>query len=97
MKKRILHALFMLLLSVIWLFPYDMMNPAEWVLSAGFFAAVLCIVLIRQKTVALCAAAVISVGMVFYDVRFLAVAAFSVSVTALAFAARECRCPQTDQ
>ena len=89
MKKRLLNALFLLLLSAVWLFPFDTMMFAEWILAAGFFAAVLCLVLIPRRVAALCAAAAVSLGTVFYDVRFLAGMAPAVFVTALAFAAGE--------
>ena len=89
MKKRMLCALLCLLLSAIWLFPYELMTPRDWILAAGVFAAVLCLVLIPQRAASLCVAAAITLGMVIYDIRFLAGMAPAVFITALACAAGE--------
>ena len=71
MKKNLLNCAFLLFLSVIWLFPFQL-RPEEWIMLGGAAVAYFCLLLIPQKTVAFAAAAAVSVGLSIYNAAFFA-------------------------
>ncbi|MBQ7639284.1 MAG: hypothetical protein IJS90_10330 [Clostridia bacterium] len=69
MKKRLLNTGIIVLLGVIWLFPFQA-EWRDWISVSGFAAAFICLELIPQKYVSFAACAVIASGMSVYDARF---------------------------
>ncbi|MCH5197572.1 MAG: hypothetical protein J1E34_01590 [Oscillospiraceae bacterium] len=77
MKKKLFYLFLSLILSVIWLFPFQS-GAHEWIMTAGFAASFICLCLIPQMYMAFASAAILTAGMCFYDFSYLAYFAPSV-------------------
>ena len=86
MKTKLLQAALTVLLSVIWLFPFQF-RQNEWVLISGAFAAYLCLTLIPQRAAAFACAAAVSVGFSIYRGPFFAAFTPGLAACALFLAA----------
>lgn len=71
MKQKSLQTVLLLLLSVIWLFPFQL-QPREWGMLAGAAVSYLCLLWIPQRVAAFAAAAAVSLGMSVYSGMYFA-------------------------
>ena len=71
MKQKSLQTVLLLLLSVIWLFPFQL-RPPEWGMLAGAAVSYLCLLWIPQRVAAFAAAAAVSLGMSVWSGQYFA-------------------------